>query len=201
MIFITASAVVFIGATDDSRFRAFDAKNGKEIWTVKLPASAEATPITYTANGKQYVAIVATGGGLIGAKLASDSLVVYSLPDANGEVVSRRAQPSPTAPQVSSSVKATSTVATPELMKQLSASDLALFPTGPGRETTLRVCSGCHSVSVIATQHLDAQEWNDLVQVMAGRGAVASDAEFDQIAAYLAKSFPKHPPSAPPVHP
>ena len=36
---------------------------------------------------------------------------------------------------------------------------------------------------------------------MAGRGAVASDAEFDQIAAYLAKSFPKHPLSAPPVHP
>lgn len=198
---ITGSGLVFIGATDDSRFRAFDAKNGKEIWTVKLPASAEATPITYAANGKQYVAVVATGGGLIGAKLASDSLVVYSLPDANGAVAFRPTQPSARAPQVSPSVKAAPTVATSQLIKQLSASDLALFPAGPGRETTLRVCSGCHSVSVVAAQHLDLQEWGDLVQVMAGRGAVASDIEFDQIAAYLAKSFPKHPPSAPPVHP
>jgi outer membrane protein assembly factor BamB len=198
---ITGSGLVFIGATDDSRFRAFDARNGKEIWTAKLPASAEATPITYAANGKQYVAVVATGGGLIGAKLASDSLVVYGLPDADGAVASRSAQPSPRAPQVSPSVKATPTVASSQLIKQLSASDLALFPMGPGRETTLRICSGCHSASVAAMQHLDSQEWNDLVQVMASRGAMASDTEFDQIAAYLAKSFPKHPPSAPPAHP
>ena len=78
---VTGGGLTFIGATDDYRFRAFETKNGKEIWTVKLPASAEATPITYRgANGKQYVVVVATGGGLIGAELASDSVVAYALP-------------------------------------------------------------------------------------------------------------------------
>jgi quinoprotein glucose dehydrogenase len=78
---VTATGLTFVAATDDSRFRAFETRTGKEIWTVKLPASGEATPITYTGKGgKQFVAITATGGGLIGAELASDSLVAYSLP-------------------------------------------------------------------------------------------------------------------------
>lgn len=79
---VTASGLVFVGATDDGRFRAFDSQTGKEIWTYRLPASAEATPITYAgAGGKQFVAVVATGGGLIGAKVESDTLVAFSLPD------------------------------------------------------------------------------------------------------------------------
>jgi quinoprotein glucose dehydrogenase len=78
---ITATGLVFIGATDDGRFRAFDIKTGKEIWTVKLPASAEATPITYAdSEGKQFVAIVATGGGYIAPPLLSDSVIAYTLP-------------------------------------------------------------------------------------------------------------------------
>lgn len=76
----TDSGLTFIGATDDARFRAFDSRTGKEIWTYKLPAAAQATPITYSVGGKQYIAIVATGGGLIGARAASDSVVVFSLP-------------------------------------------------------------------------------------------------------------------------
>jgi quinoprotein glucose dehydrogenase len=78
---VTAGGLTFIGATDDSRFRAFETRTGKELWTVKLPASAEATPITYSdRHGKQYVAIVATGGGLVGAPLLSDSVIAYTLP-------------------------------------------------------------------------------------------------------------------------
>ncbi len=78
---VTASGLTFVGATDDARFRAFDTRTGKEIWTVKLPASAEATPITYAGRaGKQFVAVTATGGGLIGAALAGDSVVAFSLP-------------------------------------------------------------------------------------------------------------------------
>ncbi|MDB5458015.1 MAG: Quinoprotein glucose dehydrogenase [Caulobacter sp.] len=77
----TAAGLTFVGATDDARFRAFETRTGKEIWTVKLPASGYATPITYAdAKRKQYVAIVATGGSQVGAPLLSDSLVVYSLP-------------------------------------------------------------------------------------------------------------------------
>ncbi|QYE34907.1 PQQ-binding-like beta-propeller repeat protein [Polymorphobacter sp. PAMC 29334] len=81
---VTAGGVTFVGATDDRRFRAFETRTGKEVWTYTLPASAEATPITYAGQGgRQMVAIVATGGGLIGAKLESDVLVVFALPGAS----------------------------------------------------------------------------------------------------------------------
>ena len=57
---VTAGGLVFVGATDDRRFRAFDSKTGKELWATKLEASGNANPMTYQAkNGKQYVAIVA----------------------------------------------------------------------------------------------------------------------------------------------
>jgi glucose dehydrogenase len=60
----TAGGIVFIGATSDNRFRAFDSKTGKEVWSVKLNYNATAIPITYQGkSGKQYVSIVAAGGG------------------------------------------------------------------------------------------------------------------------------------------
>jgi len=77
----TASGLVFIGATDDSRFRAFDSKTGKELWTVKLGAAAHATPSTYQApDGKQYVVITSTGGGFLAAPLTDDSITAFALP-------------------------------------------------------------------------------------------------------------------------
>ena len=76
----TAGGLVFVGATDDSRFRAFDAKTGKELWTVKLDGAAEATPATYEGrDGKQYVAITATGGGFFNNPVTSDGIVAFSL--------------------------------------------------------------------------------------------------------------------------
>ncbi|HET9831888.1 MAG TPA: PQQ-binding-like beta-propeller repeat protein [Vicinamibacterales bacterium] len=67
---VTAGNLVFVAATDDRRFRAFDSKTGKELWVTQLPASGNANPMTYQAkNGKQYVAIVAT-----------NQVVVYALP-------------------------------------------------------------------------------------------------------------------------
>ncbi len=77
----TASGLVFIGATNDSRFRAFDAKTGAELWTVKLPASAHSTPITYMGkDGAQYVVVAASGGTAIGGGLPiSDALVAFKL--------------------------------------------------------------------------------------------------------------------------
>src|SRR5262249_1170689 len=76
----TAGGLVFVAATDDARIRAFDAKTGKELWTVKLPGAAEATPITYQgADGKQYVAITSTGGGFFNNPLTDDSIMVFAL--------------------------------------------------------------------------------------------------------------------------
>ena len=58
----TAGGVLFFGALNDGRFRAFDSRTGKELWTFNLGAAATAQPITYQGkNGKQYVSIVAAG--------------------------------------------------------------------------------------------------------------------------------------------
>ena len=68
----TAGGLVFVGATDDARFRAFEAKTGKELWTYKLGGAAFATPSTYLGkDGRQYVVIASTGGGLVGARQRS----------------------------------------------------------------------------------------------------------------------------------
>jgi quinoprotein glucose dehydrogenase len=67
---VTASGLLFVASSDDNRFRAFDAKSGKEVWVTKLERRGNANPMTYQGrNGKQYVAIVAT-----------DTLAVYALP-------------------------------------------------------------------------------------------------------------------------
>jgi quinoprotein glucose dehydrogenase len=77
---VTAGGLVFIAATDDRRFRAFDAKTGKQLWEAKLDASGHATPLTYLGkDGKQYVALIATGGSYQADPATSDNLVAYAL--------------------------------------------------------------------------------------------------------------------------
>jgi quinoprotein glucose dehydrogenase len=77
---VTASGVVFIGAAMDDYIRAFDERTGKELWRAKLPAGGQATPITYTVSGRQYVVIVAGGNGAMQTK-GGDYVVAYRLPD------------------------------------------------------------------------------------------------------------------------
>jgi quinoprotein glucose dehydrogenase len=78
---VTAGGLTFIAGTDDARFRAFATRTGKEIWTWKLDYSGHATPITYKGrNGKQYVALIATGGSYLGSPAGGDSLQVFALP-------------------------------------------------------------------------------------------------------------------------
>ena len=77
---VTAGGLVFVGATDDARFRAFEAKTGKEVWTVKLKGAAEATPMTYEGrDGRQYVVITATGGGFFNNPVTDDAVIAYAL--------------------------------------------------------------------------------------------------------------------------
>jgi len=79
----TAGGLVFVGASDDSRFRAFDAKSGKEVWTYKLPATAVATPSSYLGkDGRQYVVVASTGGGLLGSPASDDSIIAFAIPGA-----------------------------------------------------------------------------------------------------------------------
>lgn len=77
---ITGGGLIFIGATDDKRLRAFDLKDGKEIWTFQLPASLYGTPLTYQGkSGKQYVAAVTTGG-FWGEAAGADEVTAFALP-------------------------------------------------------------------------------------------------------------------------
>lgn len=78
---LTASGLAFMAGADDSRFRAFDTQTGKELWTYRLDHSAHATPITYQGrDGRQYVAVVATGGSVLNSPAGGDSVMVFALP-------------------------------------------------------------------------------------------------------------------------
>ena len=74
---VTAGGLIFIGATNDEYFRAFDKISGEELWRTKLSAGGYATPITYQIGGKQYV-VIACGGGKMGTK-SGDSYIAFSL--------------------------------------------------------------------------------------------------------------------------
>lgn len=81
---ITAGGVLFIGATSDLMFRAFDPKTGKQLWETQLENSAVNSPLTYEVGGKQYVSVWA-GGGLGDFKNSSPGqrtnlIVAYALP-------------------------------------------------------------------------------------------------------------------------
>lgn len=76
---VTAGGLVFLGATMDNRFRAFDVGTGALLWSTDLPRSAIATPMTYRAEGRQYVVIAAGGHGKMGLPVG-DYLLAFALP-------------------------------------------------------------------------------------------------------------------------
>jgi quinoprotein glucose dehydrogenase len=60
----TGGGLVFVGTSSDRKFRAYDADNGKVLWSYDLPAAQEGVPAVYAVNGRQYVAIAVGGNGL-----------------------------------------------------------------------------------------------------------------------------------------
>jgi quinoprotein glucose dehydrogenase len=77
---VTAGGLVFIAATRSEHvLRAFDVETGKVLWEGDLPASAQATPMTYRLKGKQYVVIAAGGHGKLGS-MQGDAVVAFALP-------------------------------------------------------------------------------------------------------------------------
>ena len=73
----TAGGLVFMAGTLDRSIRAFDIQTGRELWRGELPASARATPMTYRgADGRQYVAVAAGGGGPFGR---GDWIVAFAI--------------------------------------------------------------------------------------------------------------------------
>jgi quinoprotein glucose dehydrogenase len=167
----TAAGLVFIGATDDSRFRAFDSASGRELWTAKLDASAHATPITYLGkSGRQFVVITATGGSFLGSPVASDSIVAFALPGSASE----------------SAIENSASSAPPAVRK---VDDL---PAGPGRGVLARSCTSCHELGVVLARGRTRSEWADVTGLMVDRGAVVSADDRQILLDYLAETAPPH---------
>ena len=76
---ITAGGLLFIGATQDDRFRAFSLATGEELWTTKLPTGAFAMPMTYEIDGRQFV-VIASGGHPFIYQFPGDYLTAFALP-------------------------------------------------------------------------------------------------------------------------
>lgn len=76
---ITASGLIFIAAATDDLIRAIDLRTGETLWQDVLPAGGQATPMTYEADGRQYVVIMAGGHHFMETRIG-DSLVAYALP-------------------------------------------------------------------------------------------------------------------------
>ncbi len=77
---VTAGGLVFIGAATDNLFRAIDIETGETLWTDELPAGGQANPITYEADGRQYVMIAPGGHHFMGTGV-SDAVISYALPE------------------------------------------------------------------------------------------------------------------------
>jgi len=76
---ITKSGLIFIAATFDRQFRAYNIENGEQVWQTELPRCGIATPMSYMDNnGKQFVVIAAGGHGKIDLE-TGDFVIAFSL--------------------------------------------------------------------------------------------------------------------------
>jgi quinoprotein glucose dehydrogenase len=170
----TAGGVVFIGATTDAKFRAFESRTGKELWVTRLDATADAVPMTYLGrNGKQYVVIAAGGSNrfrmIAGtADQIADSVTAFALGD-GAAPPSAPMQSTPTAPAAR-------------------AEDRPL-PEGSGKAVVVKVCTGCHGSSVFTSLRLSREGWSDALQEMIARGARATPSERRTVIDYLTKHY------------
>ncbi len=78
---VTRGGLVFIAATNDKRLRAFDKDTGELLWEYRLPASAHATPMTYIADGTQYLVIAVGGGNKYNPGSFMARVMAFRLPD------------------------------------------------------------------------------------------------------------------------
>jgi glucose dehydrogenase len=185
----TASGLVFIGATKDARFRAYDAKTGQELWYTQLEAAGGATPMTFMGrNGVQYVVIAAGGPGDTdrgGTETYSQKLVAFALGDRVRPITSAlpavgaanaRAKP-PTADVVSRPQTVATALVSPERLEQ-------------GRQLTEKFCTTCHGMDSETASGKTPASWRATVDQMIGLGAPASEEQAMIITDYLSHTFP-----------
>ena len=190
----TASGLVFIGATGDRRFRAFDAKTGKELWVTTIDADAKAAPMTFMGrDGRQYVVIMAGGGLQLSRSTpaSGSNLVAFALPTPGSSAPP--AADDPTAPRpLPAPARRTTSVPRPI--------GPVTLPDGDGKALVERLCVGCHEAGLVAFTRADPERWAAIVHDMVARaGGRGTRDEHNTIIAYLAKNF--GPGAAPPATP
>jgi quinoprotein glucose dehydrogenase len=173
----TAGGLIFIGATNDRSFRAFDSKTGKQLWVAKIDADGHSVPITYLGtNGKQYVAIMAGGNGYFGDP-PNDSLIAFTLSHGPLRQDVQRAQ--------TASHTAVAALRTAPHAK-LGNSNL---PDGQGKAIVQRMCGTCHPIDLVTSERHDRAGWSTLVQTMVARGATGTKEQIQQVIDYLTTHF------------
>jgi glucose dehydrogenase len=163
----TATGLVFVGATADHMFRAFDSTSGRELWSAALDNSVLATPMSYQgANGYQYIVAVAGGGEVgwhhpvpKGPKEAQ--LVAFALPGATKEL---------------------RTYGTPPGTETKAQS--------PDQALVNRTCSTCHALNQVISSGRTREGWRSVVNQMVANGAKASPDEITRIVNYLSRTYP-----------
>lgn len=164
----TAGGLVFIAATNDGRFRAFESKTGKLMWDEPIDANGHTIPITYLGkNGKQYVAIMAGGGGGYFGGTPADSVMAFAIGGGGGrgttEVTKAGGGRTPAAPVV--------------------------LPEGPEKSLLQRTCGGrCHTLESVIAMRRDRLGWTAMVESMVARGAAAKEEEVRVMVEYLTRN-------------
>jgi quinoprotein glucose dehydrogenase len=92
---VTASGLIFIGASMDRRVRALDLRSGRVLWSFPLEAPAVSNPSTFVSEGRQFVVFTAGGNSLLDGHV-SDEVVAFALP--RRPSVTATALPSPPTP-------------------------------------------------------------------------------------------------------
>ncbi|AFL88062.1 glucose dehydrogenase [Terriglobus roseus DSM 18391] len=189
----TAGGLVFIGATVDSRFRAFDSRTGKEVWTVSVPAPAVSTPTTYRGkSGRQYVVIPDGGPGTIGMPGRFSSfhaiLLAYALPKP-GEAAVDLTQFAPTPMQLPPRPPGGQTPSGPSTAALPASAGPTTLPDGAGKDDVLSMCGQCHGVSTAVAVRRSSEGWHDLIQDMRSRGAQGDNAKAARVQDYLSRYF------------
>lgn len=179
----TAGGLVFIAATNDSRFRAFDSKTGALLWEYPIDANGHTIPVSYLGkDGKQYIVVMAGGGGgTFGAPLA-DSVTAFALGDGTRStehvIVTRNAPKLESFPQDASASEPIRASAPAKLTPPQQIQFIEQFC---GKQ--------CHGMAVITSQHRNRKQWEATVNGMVARGATGSKAELNLVIDYLATQF------------
>jgi glucose dehydrogenase len=178
----TAGGVLFIGATNDSYFRAFDSRTGKELWSTRLEAIANSSPMTFQGRDSHQYVVIAAGGPAhlrnVGNSLnGADSLIAFSLNgrDAETGLTTKTTPPPALAPNG-------------QMNKAISAE----LPEGEGKSTVIKVCGQCHGVETFSRMRISAGEWRVIVTDMQQRGANGSEQEMQAVMSYLGKYLAKN---------